>query len=464
MSSNPDNQSSATEKKPGLIDRIATRCTKWWDYVSEGVWRDPRTGWKVNTVKTLNLTVRSFFNSDLQTQACSMTYQTLLAIVPALALIFAIGRGFGLQNLMRSQLFHLFPSQQHALEVGLSFIDSALAQASEGIFVGVGIVVLLWTIISLLMSVEDAFNAIWNIKEGRSLFRKLTDYTAICIILPVLMICSGGLQVLVSNTMQKILPAHFFSPLSAMMLDVASYVLAWLFFTAAYMLIPNTKVKFKTAFISGVFAGTAFQVLQWLFASGQLYVAKYNAIYGTFSFLPLLLLWMQLSWLITLTGALICYSSQNFFRFSFEKEINNVSLDYRRRVALSVLTVIIHRFENNLPPLTADELSDRYGIPPRLTEKVVDELLAAGLVTREFQPAESLQHPLLPAMSIDHYSVAQVLETLRHRGDTDFIPEFNEHFANVDAAVAAIDKAIAEAGNGLLLKDITFIPSNKPEL
>ncbi|MDE5785178.1 MAG: YihY/virulence factor BrkB family protein [Duncaniella sp.] len=463
MSSQSQPTPNPSCSRPGIVDRVTAWWQRTWDYVSAGVWRDTRTGWRVNIIKTLNLTVRSFFNKDLQTQACSLTYQTMLAIVPALALLFAIGRGFGFQSIIQSQLFRLFPSQQYALEVGLRFIDGALAQASEGVFVGVGIVVLLWTIISLLMSVEDSFNTIWNIREGRSIFRKLTDYTAICIILPILMICSGGLQILVSTTIQKILPAHFISPVTAVLLDVASYVLAWLFFTAAYMLIPNTKVKFTNAFIAGVLAGTSFQVLQWLFASGQLYVSKYNAIYGTFSFLPLMLLWLQFSWLITLTGALICYSSQNFFRFSFEEEIDTVSLDYRRRVALSVLTVIVHRFETRQPPLTVDEISARYEIPPRLTELVADELIRTGLVTREYLPDEQSQQPLIPAMSLEHYTIAGVLETLRHKGSTDFIPQFNTHFAEIDKVLVKIDDAIKAAGGTIAIKDISFIPSNIPE-
>ena len=461
MSDKP--QPSVPDQKPGILARAMAWGNRTWDYVSGGVWRDTRTGWKVNTIKTLNLTVRSFFNKDLQTQACSLTYQTMLAIVPVLALIFAIGRGFGFQNIIKSQLLNLFPSQRYALEVGMRFIDGALAQASEGVFVGVGIVVLLWTIISLLMSVEDSFNSIWNIKDGRSIFRKLTDYTAICIILPILMICSGGLQILVSTTIQKLLPTHFISPVTAVLLDVASYVLAWLFFTAAYMLIPNTKVKFSNAFIAGVLAGTAFQVLQWLFASGQLYVSKYNAIYGTFSFLPLMLLWLQLSWLITLSGALICYSSQNFFRFSFEEEIDSVSTDYRRRVAMSVLTVIVHRYATGMKPLTADEISTRYGIPPRLTEMVVAELINTGLVTREYKPEEQLQQPLMPTMGLDHYTVANVLETLRHKGSTDFIPGFHTHFAGVDKVMAQIDEAIRTAGSDVAIKDISFISSKIPE-
>lgn len=450
-----ENQSnSSTDADVKGIAKLTAAVSRLWAYVSSDVWRDTRNGWKVNVVKTLNLTVRSFLNSDLQSQACAMTYRTLLAIVPTLALLFAVGRGFGFQNIIQTELFKLFPAQRSALDLAMRFIDSTLAQASEGLFVGIGIAFLLWTLISLLSSVEDSFNRIWNVRQGRSIFRQATDYTAICIILPILMICSGGLQLLVSATIQKLLPAHVFSPVMKVLLDIASYFFAWLFFTGAYMLIPNTKVKFGNAFIAGVLAGTSFQLLQWAFASGQLYVAKYNAIYGTFSFLPLLLLWLQLSWLITLTGALICYSSQNYFRFSFEKEIRTVSLDYRRRVSLSVLTVIVQRFDRGESPLSASEISMQYNIPPQLTDIIVSDMISAGLLGRQLDDSEVTEHPLVPVMSLRHYSVSGVLHALRHVGATDFIPGFSEKFGVIDDISKKVDEAITNSADTVMLKDI----------
>lgn len=452
MKSDKDNTTS--QANPSLFRRLSAWFSGAWAYASGGVWRVTQNNWKVNVVKTLNLTVRSFLNSDLQSTACAMTYRTMLAIVPALALLFAIGRGFGFQNLLENQLFKLFPSQSQALQVAMRFIDSTLAQASEGVFVGIGLAFLLWTIISLLSSVEDAFNRIWNITNGRSFLRQVTDYTAICIILPVLMICSGGLQIMMSATIQKLLPYHFMTPVMSVIFDVASYVFTWLFFTGAYMMIPNTKVKFTNAFIAGVLAGTSFQLLQWAFASGQLYVAKYNAIYGTFSFLPLMLIWLQLSWLITLTGALVCYSSQNFFRFSFEHEIDNVSFDYRRRVSLGVLAVIVQRFEKKLQPLTSEQISKLCFIPPKLMDIVVEDLLHAGLITMEFESSEVQSHPLLPSMGLDHYTVSSVLGALRHSGAADFIEGFDDRFDEIDRMMDNIDAAIADTGTSYLLKDI----------
>ena len=236
----------------------------------------------------------------------------MLAVVPALALILAIGRGFGLQEVLENELIDSFESQRDVLVKAFDFVDSYLSQSSEGIFVGVGIAMLLWTLISILGSVEQAFNDIWGVKNGRSIWRKLTDYLAIFLILPVLMICASGITVFVSANLQQLLPFDFVTPLLKWLLDFASLVFIWLFFTGVYMLIPNTKVKFKNAFVAGMFAGTGFMILQWLFITGQIYVSKYNAIYGSFAFLPLLLIWLQLVWVISLAGGVICYASQIF--------------------------------------------------------------------------------------------------------------------------------------------------------
>ena len=275
------------------MTRIKKRVLTLWEYCSAGVWNDTRNTWKVNTIKTINLSVRSFLDRDLQSQACALTYRTLLAIVPALALLFAIGRGFGFQNMIESQIESYLPSQRVALQAAFGFVDSYLAQASEGLFVGVGIVFLLWTLISLLSSVEDSFNSIWQVPNGRSFWRKITDYLAIFIVLPVLMICSSGLTLLMSTSLSTFLPGDFAEPATALILDIVSILLTWAFFAGSYILIPNTKVKPLNALIAGIMVGTGFQVLQWLFVSGQLYVAKYNAIYGSFAALPLFLIWMQ---------------------------------------------------------------------------------------------------------------------------------------------------------------------------
>lgn len=441
---NKNNPSSPSQS------RFAAHVAKvmaWWRYVSVGVWRDQRRTWKVNTVKTINLSVRSFLSSDLQSQACALTYSTLLAIVPALALLFAIGRGFGFQDLLKQQLYSYFPSQRSALDAAFNFVDSYLAQASEGIFVGVGIVFLLWTMISLLSNVETSFNSIWRVRQGRTFMRKITDYLAILLVLPVLMICGSGLSILMSTALRNLLPYEWSSSAVTLILDCASYVITWVFFAAAYMLIPNAKVKPLSAMISGVVVGTAFQVLQWLFLTGQLYVSKYNAIYGSFSFLPLMLIWLQLVWLITLIGGVLCYASQNIGQFNFSDDVDNISLDYRRSVILVIMAIICKRFVQQKRPLNSSEIAQTYNLPAKLVTRLVLDLHRVRLISFIAAPGELLEHPLQPAVDVSDLTVGEVIRRLQTDGASNFIPDFSSHYAQIIAESNAVTDAMIKVGD-----------------
>lgn len=449
------NEPQPTSKQPlkPLFKRLTDRVMSWVQYVTEGVWHDQRNTLWVRLVKTVNLSASSFMRSDLQTIACGLTYRMLLAVVPALALLFAIGRGFGFQNILEAQLFSYFPSQRKALEVAMRFIDSYLSQASEGVFVGVGIVFLLWTLISLVGAVEDAFNLIWGVTRGRSIWRKITDYTAIFLILPVLMICGSGLTVFMTATVQDMLP--FMSPVLSLILDLSSVVLIWLFFTGAYMLIPNTRVKFKNALPAGIMAGIAYQVLQALFVSGQLYVSKYNAIYGGFAFLPLLMVWMQLVSLFLLAGAVVCYSAQNISYYSFTSEVQNISIDYRRRVAVGMMAVIVKRYIAGEPPLTALEIAKDYNIPQRLVSTLLNDLEEVGLINRVVTTHEEQTPCFQPARDLSQLTVGEVIDLLANRGTTDFIPDFDSRFAPLLKIVDQIEQNI-KTENPVRLTDLNI--------
>lgn len=439
--------------------RLQQRAMNAYEYVTDGVWQDTRTLWWVSVVKVANLTVRGFMNGNLQNKACAMTYRTLLALVPMLALIFAIGRGFGLGDMLEKELLDYFPAQQRALEVGFRFVDSYIAQSSEGLFVGVGIVFLLWTLISLLSSVEEIFNQIWNVKVNRSMWRKLSDYTAILLILPVLMLCSSGIQMFMSSSLQRIFDFDFMTPVIGLILDGASVLLSWLFFAGCYALIPNTRVKIGPALLAGVFAGTGFQVVQWLFVTGQMYVAKYNAIYGSFSFLPLLLIWLQLVWLITFVCAGICYSSQNIFRYSFEGSIDRISITYRLKTVMAVLTVIVRRFAQGLEPLTVEQITATYGLPPRIVDEAVTVLVNSGLIVHSIDPkhpehADLDALPLQPTHEPDYYKVGAMVSVLENHGADNFIPGFLERFAEVDYIIDQIDSHLSSGKDDIPLSTL----------
>lgn len=454
-----------TSPEASKTARLISRMVSLWTFVSSGLWSDPRRNWWLNILRTLNLSVNSFFNRDIQTQACAMTYRTLLAVVPALALLLAIGRGFGMQELLQDELYKLFPAQKVAIQYAMNFVDSYLAQTSGGVFLGVGIAFLLWTIISLLGNVEDTFNYIWGQKAGRSIWRKISDYTAIMLILPVLMLCAGGIMLLLSSTLRTVFQFEFMTPVISLILEGASWVMTFLFFTAVYMLIPNTKVKFKNALISGTIAGTGFLVLQWLFVTGTLYVTRYNAIYGSFAFLPLMLLWMQLAWVICLAGAVICYSSQNVFAFNLDHEVSNISSRYQAMVTLAIASVVTRRFVDNEAPLTARDIMNEYEIPARLVTGITDQLVAAGIFNRVLIPDQKEVYGFQLAIDPATFTVRSLTERLYTLGTAGFIPGFSRHFPSVEECVKKLEDNFSSVASTMPIADFKISdlkPNNNP--
>ena len=414
-------------EKESFISKTVSKAKSAYGYFWSGVWKDPRKNVWTSIVKTLNLTVRSFTDTGLQNKSMSLTYSTVLALVPALALLFAISRGFGFQDMVQNELYVYFPAQQKAISTATSFVDSYLQQSSQGLFVGIGIVMLLWTLISLLSNIEDAFNSIWGIKKARSLPQKVTDYIAICLMVPVLMICSSGASIFMSTIVQDNLNLPFLTPVINNLLELAPLVMAWLAFTLSYFLITNIKVSFKYAAISGAVCAIAFQILQHLFVNEQIYVTKYNAIYGSFAFLPLMLIWLQLSWLILLTGCVLTYSLQNVFAYNYMGDISDVSQSYRREVELVITALVFRRFRRGRTPYTLYDLSKHYDLPMKLVNHSVEALRKAGIIYIVSEDKERVG--IAPAVEIGRLSVGELMRRLDAEGNSDFIPGFSEMYA-----------------------------------
>lgn len=407
-----------------FFNKIKDKVIKSYEYCTSGVWNDTRSSFGVKIIKTINLAVNSFLDKNVQQRASALTYSTLLAIVPAFAMLFAIARGFGFQNILQSEIFKYFPSQSIAFQKVLTFVDSYLSHTSEGLFVGIGLIVLLWTLISLMMSVEDSFNRLWSVRKGRSLYRKITDYTAIFLVLPILMICESGITIFMATMSER---AVIFSPLITKLLDYAPVILTWLIFAGAFKLIPYTKVQFKYALISGIISGTAFQVLQWIFVTGQMYVSKYNAIYGSFAFIPLLLIWLQLTWVITLTGVMLTYSAQNVFCFNFQSKISNISQSYYQKIAVIVMSIIVKRFAYNQKPLSSYQIAISYDLPHTLVVKILTLLFEIGYISIIDEKEDGV-HEYQPAFDIDLMTVRGLYKEILNHGDSSFLESFDSCF------------------------------------
>ncbi|MDR2914131.1 MAG: YihY/virulence factor BrkB family protein [Tannerella sp.] len=406
-------------------------------------------------VKTIILAFRGFKREDLQTKASALTYSTLLAIVPLLAVVVGIASGFGLRETVRESVYSYFPGHRIELEKAFDFADNYLSMAQGGVFIGVGLVLLLYTVVSLISTIEGTFNDIWQVKKSRSWHRKITDYLALFIILPAMMTVSSGLSLFLSTISNSFLNEYLFlTPVADTLLNIAPYVITILFFTALYMLVPNTKVRFLNALSAGFITGCAFQVFQFVYISGQIWVSKYNAIYGSFAALPLLLLWLQLSWLLCLFGAEIAYASQNVKKFSFDRDSKNVSRRYKDFLTILITSLIIKRFENGESPYSADELSDANRIPIRLTTDILYLLTELGIITEvRLEEDERVVH-YQPALDINKISVGFLLRKIDEYGSENFKIDTGHKFKKQWEVLLKTREDMLEPAGEVLLKDL----------
>lgn len=260
------------------------------------------------------LTIRFFTTKRVMTQASALTYSTLLAIVPILAVIFAIARGFGYNRYIEIWFRDALSSQPQVADILTDFVNSYLIHTQSGIFLGVGLLFMLYTVLMLVNNVEETFNQIWQVSNSRPLFRSLTNYLAMFFVFPIIIILSMGLSIFMATVAKHMEGLMILGPAVRLLLDFSPYLLLSLLFVVLYVYMPNTEVKFKSAVVPGILAGVAMQLLQLFYIHSQIWVTGYNAIYGSFAALPLFMLWVQISWTICLFGAQLTYTNQNLDR------------------------------------------------------------------------------------------------------------------------------------------------------
>ena len=390
------------------------------------------------------------FNADsISNKAAALTYSTLLSIVPILAILFGIARGFGFDNLLRQQIEQGLLGNNETTKQIFQFVDSYLSQTTGGVFLGVGLIALLWTFISLVNNMESIFNDIWYVKKSRTAYRKVTDYFSMLILMPILIIVSGGLSIFISTLVSNMEGYTLLAPMIKFLISLIPYVLSWLMFTALYVFMPNTSVKILYALIAGLIAGSLFQAFQFLYISGQVWVSKYNAIYGSFAALPLFLLWLQVSWTICILGAQLTHIMQNFKRYDNYKEVNNASLEFRNYLAVVLMSVICKQYaEGNERPYSARQLSNKCHIPIQLTQMILNELTEAELLIMN-APDKSQEEIYLPASGCVDITLAETIDRLSTKGfsfkdfKVDWQNQFKMHYEQLEKA----RKAFRDSGN-----------------
>lgn len=438
-----------------MIEKISNFIKKVIHFLTYDIWRFTRDELSAkrmtlyDILKSFILVFRNIDRTELNTRAAALTYKNLLSIVPILAVLFAIARGFGLQDEVQRELIKYFEGQADLINRAMTFIDNSLQYAQGGVFLGIGVVILLYTVVNLLSSIEDNFNLIWNIKNGRTYYRQFTDYLALIVIAPVFLICNAGFSILLSNTANMELIGYMVRPI----IKIAPFLITIFLFTFLYIYIPNTKVRFMPAFIAGTFSGTVFQIFQMLYIGGQIWISKYNAIYGSFAALPLLMLWLQLSWFILLFGVQLSYAYQNVAKFSFEQETKNISRRFKDFVLLAILSLIVNRFEKGEKPYTADEISMIHRIPTKLTSESIYYLLELGVIV-ETPTIDLLVPAYVPAIDINKLTVGYLLNRINSHGSEDFKIDIDVEFNREWQRILDIEEQLICEENDILIKDL----------
>ena len=431
-----------------------------WTFVTYDIWRITESEVSRGRssfyfiIKTIIISVRRFTQDRIMNKASALTYSTLLSIVPILAIIFAIARGFGFSNIMENQFRIGLKGQTTAADALFGMVDSYLSHTKSGIFIGIGLIMLFWTIINLVSNIEITFNRIWEVKKARSLYRKITDYFSMFLLLPILVVISAGLSIFMSTMIKSMADYVLLAPVMKFLVRMIPFALTWLMFTGLYVFMPNTKVKIKHALISGIIAGTAYQAFQYLYIGSQIWVSKYNAIYGSFAAIPLFLLWLQISWTIILFGAELTYAGQNIRNFNFEKDTKNISRRYRDFLCILIMSLICKRFEYANKPYTAEDISLEHKIPIRLVNQILYQLQEIHLIHEVVTDAKSDAVVYLPSLDINQLNVALLLDRLDTYGSEAFKVDKDKEFQEQWATLVTAREEYYKNSSKILLKDM----------
>ncbi len=435
---------------------VVTVIKKGWSFLTERLWvvrldkMNKRHGFFVKQLRVFSLSIKGFNEDNCLTRATALTFYTLFSIVPVLALMFAITKGLGYDEDFKKQIAEGSSQYSTVLNQAFIYADSMLNNAKGGVIAGFGAILLLWSVISLLINIETSFNDIWEIKQGRTWYRKVTDYLTIMFIAPIFLVISGSLTVAIQT---HVLDAYLFTELSSFFLKLISFSMIVGVFTFLYIVLPNIRVTFKSAFTAAIFAAVLFELLQWVYVSFQIGTMRMNAIYGSFAALPLFLIWIQYSWYIVLFGAELAFANQNVDHYELENEIKNISVRYKRVIALMVCNNVVKKFQTGVKPPTSIEIAQALDLPVRLARTVINELVEVKLLS-EVKTVNDKEIAYQPGLSDSLLTIKFVINRLDEKGVNE-LPITNEHeLKTINRLLKDLDNVMSDEKGNVLVKDI----------
>ena len=273
----------------------------------------------IKYVKVALITAKTYAQQKIGPQAVALSYLSVMALVPFLAIIFAITGGLGFDGLLKDFMYENFSSSQGVIDTVLSFSQNIIDTARSGWMGLLNALLFLWIIYRLMAGVESAFNNVWKVNSNRSLVRRLSYYLMILILTPfvILVLFSGSF--VYTNLLEYMgLNIEEFSFIKKVLSWVLFVAIAALTFSAMYKFIPKYKVEYGVAFRAALFAAIAFTAVQFLYLETQLLVTRLNGVYGTFAAIPLFMVWLNISWNIILMGAELSYAFQHVDTYNLE--------------------------------------------------------------------------------------------------------------------------------------------------
>ena len=369
----------------------------------------------INALRITYAVIRDAIEGQLTLRAMSLVYTTLLSLVPLLAVSFSVLKAFGVHNQIEPLLLgFLQPLGDKSIEITeriVSFVENMKA----GVLGSVGLLLLLYTVVSLIQKIERAFNFVWRVKSHRSFTKRFSDYLSVVIVGPILIFTAMGITASITNAsiVQQISSIETFGHIIRFVARMLPYILIILAFTFVYVLIPNTRVKFRSAFIGAVTSGILWETTGWAFASFVANSAKYTAIYSAFATLIMFMIWLYLAWLILLIGTSIAFYHQHPEYLSLDKKELRLSNRMKENVVLQVMYIIGKDFHEHGNGWSTEKLAQYMHLPMEIMEDIILLLINNKLLVRTCDN-EMVCHP---SQSIENILVEDIFNAARNHGE-----------------------------------------------
>ena len=432
-----------------------------YNFIKEDVWllhEQKLPLYKAALIKSLKIVILSVqgFSRDLcPLRASALTLYSILSIVPVIAMLFGIAKGFGFETMLEKRLLEQAPDQDTMVLQLISFAQNLLESTKGGLVAGIGVVVLFWTIINVIGNIEESFNFIWKIAKGRSLSRKFSDYLSLMLLAPVLLIASSSITVFLDtkiNWLMKVIELPEFGTwLVIRALGLSPLVLMIALFTFTFIFMPNHKISYRAGIIAGVVTGILYDLLQAAYLSLQIGVSSYNAIYGSFAALPLFVVWLQMGWMIVLFGCEVAFFLQNYEIYRNNNRFSDLSFTLKKVIALQITHLIIKNFIQLKKPLMAAEIATELVIPIAIIQPVLLNLIASHIIV-EFKDQEGDDERYQPAVDINILSIAYIINALEQCGQNN-LPDIDQERLFMEP-VNSFTRLMETAEQNRLLRDI----------